>query len=127
VSDPKKLDPRAVILARRARFVAAAMASIGIACGKQEQKPQPCLSPIVNPDAAGATPASDLPEASTDAGSEDATPAPADAGTDAEGGTPKTGTKAKPDAGGQRPQVCLRIAPPRPCLKMAKPDPDRSF
>ncbi len=40
------------ILARRAKFVAAAVASIGIACGK-ESAPQPCLSiePVAPADA----------------------------------------------------------------------------
>lgn len=36
-------DAKRTILARRARFVAAALAGIGVACGKTEA-PQPCLS-----------------------------------------------------------------------------------
>ena len=49
MSDEK--DPKRAILARRAKFIAAAVASIGIACGK-EPSPQPtvCLSATVDPD-----------------------------------------------------------------------------
>ena len=38
-------DAKKIILARRARFVAAAVASVGIACGKTEAgpAPMPCL------------------------------------------------------------------------------------
>lgn len=41
-----------LVLARRAKFVAAAVAGIAIGCGK-ESKPQPCLSEsVLEPDAA---------------------------------------------------------------------------
>jgi hypothetical protein len=47
-------DPKQSILARRARFIAAAVASAGlVACGGQEARPQVCLSqpPQAPPDA----------------------------------------------------------------------------
>lgn len=48
-------DAKKTILARRARFVAAAMASMSLACGKEHADPQPCLSePYHPPDAAPA-------------------------------------------------------------------------
>lgn len=37
-------DPKRLILARRARFVAAAFAGIAAACGKDKADPGPCLS-----------------------------------------------------------------------------------
>ena len=47
-----KDDAKKIILARRARFLAAAVASVGIACGKESTPPQPCLSePYIAPDA----------------------------------------------------------------------------
>lgn len=54
-------DAKKLILARRARFVAAAVASVGIACGKEKATPptppEPCLSPTVAIEAdAGAPP-----------------------------------------------------------------------
>lgn len=129
-SDPKKLDARTVILARRARFLAAAMTSISIACGK-DQPPQPCLSPIAVPaDAAaspnalapeGATDASRPPEAATDGGGDSST---ADGGAGPDAGAPVVVTKPKPDAGRHSPQVCLRVAPPQPCLKVRVRDPN---
>jgi hypothetical protein len=45
-------DPKKIILARRARFIAAAVASVGVACGKTDVPPQPCLSePMIRDDA----------------------------------------------------------------------------
>jgi hypothetical protein len=109
VSDnPKKPDARAVILARRAHFVAAAMASMGIACGKEQPAPQPCLSAVQLPADAGA--AAD--------GTLDAS-APAEAGaTAADAATPGAGQVGSPprrDAGPPPgPQPCLKVAaPPR--------------
>lgn len=49
--DDKRDDARKIILARRARFVAAAMAGLGVACGKTT-RPEPCLSePAMQDDA----------------------------------------------------------------------------
>ena len=52
-------DAKKIILARRARFLAAAVATVGIACGKDPPpqpclsqpyiEPQPCLSPVAAP------------------------------------------------------------------------------
>ena len=117
--DPKDDDPkpdaRTLILARRARFVAAAMASISIACGKESKNPEPCLSVV------------EIDSGSTEPSSVDAS-VPTDAGAD--GGDPSTPDAASPDAGappktdaGPAPQACLRVAPPRPCLKVAPPRP----
>lgn len=44
-------DAKKLILARRAKFVAAALAGLAVACGK-EQKPEPCLALPMNHDAA---------------------------------------------------------------------------
>ena len=46
-------DAKKIILARRARFVAAAVASVGIACGKTEagSAPMPCLIVAIPSDA----------------------------------------------------------------------------
>lgn len=50
-------DAKRTILARRARFIAAAVASVGMACGKEKATPpQPCLEVAMEPDA-GPTPA----------------------------------------------------------------------
>lgn len=44
-------DAKRAILARRARFVAAALAGVSIACGKEAAKPEPCLEPMIDRDA----------------------------------------------------------------------------
>ncbi len=49
-------DAKKAVLARRARFVAAAIASVGIACGKNDARPGPCLSAPPMPVEAGAPP-----------------------------------------------------------------------
>jgi hypothetical protein len=89
-------DAKKIILARRARFVAAAVASVGIACGKTESgppmpclsiavpndaepPPQPCLSVPLPPDA-GPPPMPCLSPMPADASAFDP---PADAGADA--------------------------------------------
>jgi hypothetical protein len=49
----EKRAARRVILARRASFIAAAVAGVGIACGKEPTPPpQPCLSVPIDRDAA---------------------------------------------------------------------------
>ena len=113
-------EARKRILARRASFVAAALAGVSTACGKEPaQPPQPCLSPVLVVEDAGPEPClSPMPpeQLPSDAG------APVDAGSvmpDA------VGAGAPPDAaapvpclrvaappGGPRPQVCLSVAPP---------------
>ena len=93
-------DAKRLILARRARFVAAAVASIGVACGgaTEESDPRPCL---------GVAAESGRPN---DAGIDVGEPqvcldmdAPPDSGTD-----------ASPDSGADAgvPQPCLSRLPP---------------
>ena len=85
-------ETKRLILARRARFVAAAVAGIAAACGSaDDSKPTPCLEPIIRPDAStdGATDAEPQPCLS---------PLPPDASDD-------------PDADAGVPQPCLKVAP----------------
>ncbi|MBS2014726.1 MAG: hypothetical protein JST00_17695 [Deltaproteobacteria bacterium] len=111
--DPKKSDARSVILARRARFVAAAMASLGIACGKEQKKPEVCLSVAVL-DASGEPSAVDASMGEVDAGGGvDGSAPPSDAAAPTDAGLPP-----KLD-GGPAPQPCLKVVAPRPCLKVA--------
>jgi hypothetical protein len=119
VSDtPKKPDARAVILARRAHFVAAAMASLGIACGKEQQTPQPCLSVVQLPADAGPVADSTLDaSAPAEAGAAAADGAPPGAGSTT--GAGQVGATPKRDAGAP--------ALPRPCLKVAPPRKDDAF
>lgn len=134
-------EARKRILARRASFVAAALAGVSTACGKEPtQPPQPCLSmPLIVEDAGPEPCLSPVPpeEVPSDAG------APVDAGSATPG---EVGVGAPPDAaapvpclrviappGGPRPQVCLSPRapstgdggkpkpPPQPCLKIAPP------
>jgi|GEM_PF-2369309 len=124
----EKDEAKAIVLARRARFVAAAVASVGIACGKSTTPPEPCLSATVQPDAAPLPCLSPMP---ADAGRE-APPMPclsqpmptstADAAADA-GKPPNADAGAKPlapDAGAHRrptgpgPVPCLSVAPKTP-------------
>lgn len=117
-NDPKD-DARSLILARRARFVAAAMASISIACGKESKNPEPCLS-VIEVDSGSTEPASVDASTANDAGGE--SNGTVDASTpDAASPAADSGAPPKPDAG-PSPQPCLR-APPRPCLKVAPPRP----
>jgi hypothetical protein len=107
-------DAKRLILARRARFVAAALAGVAgvaVACGGSidDADPQPCLSPPYQPrDAGSGTDAEPQPCLE---------PLPPDAGDDAE------------------PQVCLSPLPPdagdagdadtgvpQPCLSQLPPD-----
>jgi hypothetical protein len=119
VSDAKKL-----ILARRARFIAAAVASVGIACGKKDVPPQPCLSePMIRDDAEAPQPCLSV-AIPTDPLPPDAEPprpclSIANPNTRPDAGT--TTAKPKPPL----PQKCLSIAKPPenhppapvPCLK----------
>jgi hypothetical protein len=99
-------DAKRAILARRARFVAAALAGVS-ACDPKPSEPQVCLSQIY------------IPEADADA------PTVADAGARIEG-----------DAGEEPPRPCLSplppprdedagaAEPPRPCLSVVYVPPD---
>jgi hypothetical protein len=89
-------DAKRAILARRARFVAAAIASVTVSCGGEtsDPSPQPCLEPAVDAGDAG----------------DDSAPEPC------------LGMPA-PDA---EPQPCLSApapdAEPAPCLDVEPPD-----
>lgn len=72
-------DAKRLILARRARFVAAALAGVAVACGGSAE-PETCLSPVFTPtdggkDAADAEPQPCLEPLPPDA-SDDAEPQP---------------------------------------------------
>jgi hypothetical protein len=127
-------EDREAILARRAFFVAGAIASIGLAgC---DVHPQPCLSATAHPTDGGVAPeaadASALPDA-VDATAPPADPTVRDAGA-AEGGVADAGKldAGKPDAGAADagkpvPQPCLRMLPPQkpppqPCLSVVAPE-----
>lgn len=119
-------DAKRIVLARRARFVAAAVASAGIMAGCETCKPQPCLSVAYVPPEGGpvpqpclsviATPDDAAADADTDAGGADG----GDAGD--------AGTRAKQDAGKAGPTPTTRTlrdagrAPPRVCLSPASGD-----
>jgi hypothetical protein len=116
---------RKAILARRARFVAAAMVGIGVAgC----EKPQPCLSMDRKPttdetiEPRACLKVGKPPDDETaDAGAVDATSDALDATSDA----PDASSDAR-DAAGDAfdapiAHPCLKIAPPHPCLSMPKP------
>jgi hypothetical protein len=109
-------DARRLILARRARFVAAALAGASVACGKEPAPPpQPCLSEPAGYDA-DTEPRICLSVVAIDpedAGATDAaTDVPADASTDA-GATPKRDAAAPRVV---RPPVPPPSPPPQPCL-----------
>ncbi|MBX3188524.1 MAG: hypothetical protein KF819_16025 [Labilithrix sp.] len=88
--DRRESDAKRAILARRARFVAAAMASVGVACGKSAT-PQPCLEPTMVEDAAPPLPCLSPP------------PTPETPVTDAEASDAQA-----------PPRPCLSVVAPRP-------------
>lgn len=105
-------DARSAILARRARFVAAAIAATGLAAACEGSKP-PETPPTID---VHGTPV--FPDASTDAA-----PVP-EIGWEADGqapAAPEGGVVAEPEPPPEEPpMVCLSIAP-APCLKIAPP------
>ncbi len=115
-------DAKKAILARRARFVAAALAGIGIACGKDPAPPpQPCLSQPYNPPDASAPPEPCL----------SVEPTPVDAGPQ-DTGAPETSTSSSTTTQNDAkdaatpppppPHPCLSVKPPPTvCLKVAPP------
>jgi hypothetical protein len=110
-------DPRKIILARRASFIAAAM--VGIACGKttNEPPPMPCLSVSWVPPEAGAPVQGDAEATSSPdgAGGADASVSDRDA-SDA-------GATNLADGGrkGVRPPQPVPVRPPAPCLSAPMP------
>ncbi|MBX3192440.1 MAG: hypothetical protein KF819_35945 [Labilithrix sp.] len=122
MSDDPRDKARRIILARRARFVAAAVAGVGIACGKDQAPPQPCLSaPPIEHDAMPPEPPPQpclsvllgfndtLPEGGIDGGADASTDgAPRDAGSKNDAG-PAVGPTARP----------------MPCLTPVRPPPQK--
>ncbi len=123
-------EARKKILARRATFVAAALAGVSTACGKEPSAtPQPCLSqPLVRDDGAGPQPCLEPMPAKPDAGE----PVPCltivAPPTQAEDGgkppprpclspvRPPIPPPPQPEEGGgpkPPPQPCLKIVPPK--------------
>jgi hypothetical protein len=134
-------DDKKMILARRAKFVAAALAGVSlagvsVACGKEPtQPPQPCLSqPMDQRDAEPVPPPQ--PCLSPMPYNEDAGPSPIDAGAPADAGGGATTRSLLGDAGTAPPKPTPCLAPPlptntgttkpppRPCLSIVKP-PDK--
>jgi hypothetical protein len=122
-------DPtRKIILARRRRFVAVALASAGVATGACDSNPFVCLSPAVSePDGGHPKPCltvepidtSEPPD--TDGGTDGDAGAEADAGADGDGGTDGDAGTA-PDDDGEKDGGNVD-PPPRPCLSPPKPHP----
>lgn len=110
-------DAKKLILSRRAKFIAAAVASVGIACGKKEEPPHPCLSvPFLREDAGQPQPC--LQPVPPETTATDAGPQPIPAPCLSPMPTAKD-TEPKADAGS--PQPCLSVKPrptpgPTPCL-----------
>jgi len=100
-------NPRDRILARRARFVGAALATAGLATGGMQAcgAAQPCLS-VVAPESedAGTDAASSVPTATSPEPSETGTPVSTE---------PPPDVCLSPPEEELPPDVCLRAAPPR--------------
>jgi hypothetical protein len=87
-------DAKRLILARRARFVAAAVAGLAAACGggTDDTKPTPCLDPVMRDSGADAEPQPCLVPLLPDASTDDA--------SDADTGVPQPClSQLPPDAG----------------------------
>lgn len=111
-------EARRKILARRATFVAAALAGMSTACGKEPTKnPEPCLSvPIQHPPEPCLSPvAQPPPDAGPDAGEK-----VEDAGAFQVPPLPCLSVIAAPEDAGT-PKPCLKIAPP--ATQTARPHP----
>ncbi len=107
---------RRTVLARRARFVAAAVASVGIACGKStsnDAPPGPCLSVAIDRDAGPVPPPQPclkpMPRAEEDAGGAPAT----DSGATSTSRDASVGVRSNP-------QPCLSIVANQPDEQILK-------
>ncbi|MBW2525804.1 MAG: hypothetical protein JRI23_16590 [Deltaproteobacteria bacterium] len=114
MSDSFGSNAKNKILARRARFVAAALAGVGLTSATACRDPQPCLSIEAVPPTSA--PTVDVP--AEDAAGQTTT----EAGTAEPEGTGAGDAGATPEV----PKPCLSIAPadepaPRPCLSRARP------
>jgi hypothetical protein len=114
-------DPKRVILARRASFIAAAM--VGIACGKttNDPPPMPCLSVAWVPPDAGATAPGDAEATSTpdvaagaDAAVSDRDASVADPLGEGGDGGRRLGRPPTPLSPAPAPHPCLSVQAPRP-------------
>lgn len=127
-------DDKKLILARRARFVAAALAGVSVACGKEPSPPpQPCLSQTAEPPDAEPMPClTPMMREEPDTGAAAPSDGGAfDAGAPRDAGATTTTRSQKPDAGGPTPTPtpCLspplptntNKPPPQPCLSVIKP------
>jgi hypothetical protein len=133
VSDEEsKRDARRAILSRRRRFLTIALASAGVATAACDKNPMVCLkvtpaddgggphvclsAPMPEPVDAGAG-GSDAGADATDAGAVAADDPDAGAGGGDAGTPPPPPPPVKPP-----PRVCLKYAPPTPCLTPKRPD-----
>ncbi len=105
-------DAKKIILARRARFVAATLAGLGVACGKEPTPPpQPCLAqPMTRADAA-APPEPCLSPMPPPDGYGGAGPSDAGIPVEADAGSKPAMTATTPPTG----------PVPRPCLTPVRP------
>jgi hypothetical protein len=123
-------DDKKLILARRAKFVAAALAGVSVACGKEPTPPpaQPCLSvPMEHADAGAPEPCLSVIDPDWE---RDASPTPVDAGAAPTTRLQQSDASTPPP----KPTPCLAPPlpsntgtvkpPPRPCLSVVKP-PDK--
>ncbi len=114
-------DPaRKAILARRAKFVSAAMLGLAVSCSKKEAEPEPCLKHGIERDD-GAPRACLDPKEAPDAQTLIVDTGP-DAGSDADSDVGDADADADADAPAP-PKPCLKIAPPHPCLSPPPPKP----
>lgn len=97
-------DARKIVLARRARFVAAAIAGVGIACSDPKH-PEPCLAPMP-PDPGDHRPGPNVCLS--------VSPAPCLEIPPADAGAPDAPTEPEP-------MPCLKVAPPKDPPKAPKP------
>ncbi len=100
---------RATILARRRRFVAAAMLGAGVAAGGCKE-PQPCLSQPRNPVSSAAPSSTEAPSSTASSSGETTSSASQSTATDS---TSSESTAAGATVTPSKPRMCLRTAPPR--------------
>lgn len=135
--DDDAAEDRRAILARRAVFMASALAGLALGEGCSRPAPQPCLSAIPNRPETPPEPCLSIPVPRPDAGQPLEIVAPADAGAPLPPVDPPPVpclSVAVPDPTNPpwpRPQPCLSPPPvrrdagvPQPCLRMVNPRPE---
>jgi len=102
------------VLARRATFVAAALAGVSSACGKEPNTSTPCLTPVPTETAQPSVCLTPV-EPSSDAGTPPPTTPPPTTPTDAgrAGPVPCLSVRIRPQDEDAGPMPCLKIAPPQ--------------